>query len=443
MSNTFDIFKYGLLNFGERSKDTLFGEKQSVQPGQDTMRRSDEGLVGQSMNFAGGVYDSGVAQAKDYAFGKEKLVSSPSIGQTERPGFKGSEMDQDINKGIDTGIKYFDKGVKASVKKGNEIFDKMFPSETNTGSISKADKEKFMTGYGEGKVDPKLVEAMKEKTSPLGQKDVGTLEKIMGVDFDTAKANWKDKGGFEGLMSNPAFTLGLALMQSSANGKTINQGILDNFITSAKISSEFKDRIKARGSIIGPASDAEIGQVEAFLESKKIGSTGFFDKMKDVFYGETNSADYKKMLSDVAQYNNKRAAALEKKGKKVVKDERFMETTINEMRNKGLLKTKKKGKDSGFLSNFNIFKTKIETKDAGSTGLGFKARGGPVEQGKPYVVGEEGPEIIIPTSDGNVLSNDDSQIYAMLLASNPQLQKVSRQRAEKIMRNRFPEYFEG
>ena len=432
-----------LLNFGERSKDTLFGEKQSVQPGQDTMRRTDEGLVGQSMNFAGGVYDSGIAGAKDYAFGKEKLVSSPSIGQTERPGFKGSEMDQDINKGIDTGIKYFDKGVKASVKKGNEMFEAMFPSETNTGSISKADKEKFMAGYGEGKVDPKLVEAMKEKTSPLGQKDVGTLEKIMGVDFDTAKANWKDKGGFEGLMSNPAFTLGLALMQSSANGKTINQGILDNFITSAKISSEFKDRIKARGSIIGPASDAEIGQVEAFLESKKIGSSGFMDKFKDFFTGSTNSADYKSMLSDVAQYNNKRAAALEKKGKKVVKDERFMEATINEMRNKGLLKTKKKGKDKGFLSNFNPFKTKIETQDAGSTGLGFREHGGPVQAGKPYVVGEAGPEIVIPTSDGNVLSNDDSQIYAMLLASNPQLQKVSRQRAEKIMRNRFPEYFEG
>jgi len=88
--------------------------------------------------------------------------------------------------------------------------------------------------------------------------------------------------------------------------------------------------------------------------------------------------------------------------------------------------------------------TKIQGKE-NNVGLGFetKARGGPIEQGKPYVVGEEGPEIIIPRSDGNVLSNDDSQIYAMLLASNPQLQKVSRQRAEKILRNRFPEYFEG
>ena len=64
-----------------------------------------------------------------------------------------------------------------------------------------------------------------------------------------------------------------------------------------------------------------------------------------------------------------------------------------------------------------------------------RAQGGPVDAGKPYVVGEKGPEIIIPTSDGNVLSNDDSQIFNMLLASNPQLQKVSRQRAERILRS--------
>ena len=454
MSNTYSIFedwKKTLGSYYDQAETGLLGKKDIVA-GKDMGTRSGgvlggDGVYDRSIDYAGKKFDevknTTVDQVKDYALGEDKLVSSPSIGETVRPGFKGSQMDQDINKGLDKGIELFDKGIKASVKKGNEMFDKMFPSEGNLNAISKKDKEKFMAGYNEGQVDPKLFNAMKEKTSPLGEKDVGTLEKIMGIDFDTAKENWKDKGGFEGLMSNPAFTLGLALMQSSANGKTINQGILDNFITSAKISSEFKDRIKARGSIIGPASEEEIGQVESFLQSKKIGGTGFFDKMKDIFYGETNSADYRRMLSDVAQYNNKRAAELEKKGKKVVKDERFMEATINEMRQKGLLKTKKKGQKSGFFSNFNIGQTKIQGQDAGSTGLGFKARGGPVEQGKPYVVGEEGPEIIIPTSDGNVLSNDDSQIYAMLLASNPQLQKVSRQRAEKILRNRFPEYFEG
>ena len=70
-----------------------------------------------------------------------------------------------------------------------------------------------------------------------------------------------------------------------------------------------------------------------------------------------------------------------------------------------------------------------------------RAQGGPVQAGKPYVVGEQGPEIIIPHSSGNVLSNDDSQIYAMLLAANPQLQKVSKSRAESILKSRFPEYF--
>ena len=111
----------------------------------------------------------------------------------------------------------------------------MFPDEDNAGSISDADKEKILNG------DKALYD---QKTSALGEKDVGTLEKIMGVDFDTAKANWKDKGGMEGLMSNPAFSLGLALMQSSANGKTINQGILDNFVKSAKISQYYKTELK-------------------------------------------------------------------------------------------------------------------------------------------------------------------------------------------------------
>ena len=66
-----------------------------------------------------------------------------------------------------------------------------------------------------------------------------------------------------------------------------------------------------------------------------------------------------------------------------------------------------------------------------------KAEGGPIQEGKSYLVGEKGPEIIIPSSDGNVLTNDDSQIFNMLLASNPQLQKVSRQELKRLS-NRFP-----
>lgn len=39
--------------------------------------------------------------------------------------------------------------------------------------------------------------------------------------------------------------------------------------------------------------------------------------------------------------------------------------------------------------------------------LGFRANGGPVTAGQPYIVGERGPELMIPSSSGDVVSNRD------------------------------------
>jgi len=453
--DTWDEWKRNYSRYEDKGKDILFGQKQSVQPGQETMRRTETGLVDKSLKYAGGAID-------ETLFGKQARTRHPTEGTLEGVGYVPQRFDPSfdvekdkwisqgrvteglINKAAKKSIEItkdaIEKGAPWAKEKIEEAWSAIVGDEGNNSAISLKDKKKFIEGYEAGQVDPALAAKLKQKAGPINEQDVGTLEKIIGMDVDTVKAKWKDKGGMEGLMSNPAFSLGLALMQSSANGKTINQGILDNFVKSAKISEHYKDRIKARGSIIGPASDADIGQVEAFLKSKKIGGSGLWDKTLDFFTGSTNEADYKRMLSDVAQYNNKRASELEAKGKKVVKDEAFMEQSILEMKAKGLLKTKKKGKTTGFASSFNIFQTKIKGKDS-NINLGFKAQGGPVQAGKPYVVGEQGPEIIIPHSSGNVLSNDDSQIYAMLLAANPQLQKVSKSRAESILKSRFPEYF--
>ncbi len=266
--------------------------------------------------------------------------------------------------------------------------------------------------------------------------DMGFMQKLSnmaGVDFDKAAANWKDKGGFEGLMANPAFSLGLALMQSSANGKTINQGILDNFVKSAKISSEFKDRIEARKQKPIQATQADIGEMKSMLERFKIAEPNIFEKGFSFLKGENATADYDRAVEAIAIEYQKRIASAQKNnksGKPLVIDSTFKERILKEMLNSKDFKEKK-----GWFGPFT--KGTLEKKSV------FRAHGGPVEAGKPYVVGEKGPEIIIPTSDGNVLSNDDSQIFNMLLASNPQLQKVSRQRAEKVLRSRFPEYFEG
>ena len=70
------------------------------------------------------------------------------------------------------------------------------------------------------------------------------LANMAGVDMNKAMASWKDKGGFEGLMANPAFTMGLAFMQAGAEGKTIGQGSLDNVMKAAGISSHYKKIIK-------------------------------------------------------------------------------------------------------------------------------------------------------------------------------------------------------
>ena len=266
--------------------------------------------------------------------------------------------------------------------------------------------------------------------------DMGFMQKLSnmaGVDFSKASEEWKEKGGFEGLMSNPAFTLGLALMQSSANGKTINQGILDNFVKSAKISTEFKDRIEARKQEPIQATEADIGEMKSMLERFKIDEPNIFEKGFSFLKGENATADYDRAVESIAIEYQKRIASAQKNnksGKPLVIDSNFKEKILKDLLNSKDFKEKK-----GWFGPFTS--GTLEKKSV------FRAQGGPVESGKPYVVGEKGPEIIIPTSDGNVLSNDDSQIFSMLLASNPQLQKVSRQRAERVLRNRFPEYFEG
>ena len=261
---------------------------------------------------------------------------------------------------------------------------------------------------------------------------MGKLANMAGVDLKQASANWKEKGGFEGLMSNPAFSLGLALMQSSANGKTINQGILDNFVKAGNISKEYKDRIEARAGDVTEVTSGQMDEIKSVLGTKGIDKPGWWRKILP----GNQSEGYEQAVEDVAVKVQIKVKAMKKaaknSGKDIVVGKRLYKKIIDDMIASGEIKK---------VGGVNI--GGYQAVDSTLESIPNKAQGGPVQQGKPYVVGEKGPEIIIPRSDGDVLTNDDSQIYAMLLASNPQLQKVSRVRAQKIMRNRFPEYFEG
>ena len=259
------------------------------------------------------------------------------------------------------------------------------------------------------------------------------LANFLNIDYDKAVNTWKDKGGFEGLMSNPAFTLGLAFMAAGAEGKSIGQESLNSVLKAGAISQQYKKIIADRKQAPIQATAADVAEVKELLAQFRIKEPNVFERGLGFLRGRNEQANFDRAAEAIAIEFQKEVAAAQKankSGKPLVIDSAFKEKIIKKIINSGVIKRKK-----GMFGPFTAGTVSKEPE--------FRMHGGPVEAGKPYVVGEEGPEVVIPKSDGNVLTTDDSQIFAMLLAANPQLQKVSKQRAEKILRARFPEYFEG
>ena len=312
-------------------------------------------------------------------------------------------------------------------------------------------QKKVLQSQGGGKV-PKLNEStytdsiMQSGTGVKQAEDISFMQKLANmanVDFSKAQATWKEKGGFEGLMANPAFTIGLAFMQAGAEGKTLGQGALDNVIKAGAISQNYKKILDARKEAPIQATAADMAETKDLLSKIGISEGNWFEnvgsKIKN-FFGKGGSKNpglaFDAAVEEISvQYQaavRKKQAQLKAAGKPQILR---MDDKLKIMQE--LIRSNKIQKSESLLSRLGITDATISKDIAGN-----REYGGPVEANKAYVVGEAGPEVIIPKSDGNVLANDDSQIFAMLLAANPNLQKVSRQRAEKILRNRFPEYFE-
>ena len=258
---------------------------------------------------------------------------------------------------------------------------------------------------------------------------------MAGVDPTKAAASWKDKGGFEGLMANPAFTMGLAFMQASAEGKTIGQGALDNVMKAAGISSHYKKIMEDRKLPPIEATSADIAEVKDLLKTQDIAPPNWAERIIGTWFkGKNVKALYDEASESIAIELQKEVDRIQKAnegrtGERLTIDIPFKKKILKKLLAEG--KFKKVGGKTVF------FKGTIEAQSENP----FKAQGGPVEAGQPYLVGEKGPEVVVPNANATVVSNDDSQIMSMLLSSNPQLQNVSRTRAESILRSRFPDYF--
>ena len=254
------------------------------------------------------------------------------------------------------------------------------------------------------------------------------LSNLAGIDLDQAKKDWAAKGGFNGLMANPAFTLGLAFMQSGARGEKLGQNLLDNVLKSSAISEQYKKKLKDKSEIMEVTS-GDLAQIKEVLAGMDI-SAPFFRKLLPGNQAEKYEQAVEDIAFAVQKRVRKKVLAAQEAGKDIKVGTRLYKETINEMIRKGEIDKK----DGLKLFGYSILDSTLEAKPL--------AHGGTAHAGQTHIVGEKGPEIFIPKNTGEVIANDDSQVFAMLLASNPQLQKVSKERAMKILKAKFPEYFD-
>ena len=260
----------------------------------------------------------------------------------------------------------------------------------------------------------------------------------VGEYFNNAQKTWKDKGGFDALMSNPQFGVGLSLLQQASEGKTIGSSALKAMVDGGVISDAYAKKIAARAKVIGPATAAQIEQVKARLLASGYGSTpSIYRQIVSAIKGGSATAEQEMAFAEIAQKANKLAEDAAKAGRgQGVEFQVYQDQAILDY-------IKENGLDKGALNPFNRGSVKGKDKLAEDISkLPKRELGGPVAQGKAYLVGEVGPEIFIAKQTGKIVSTDDSKIINLLLESNPQLKNVSPARAEKILRNRFPDYFE-
>ena len=347
---------------------------------------------------------------------------------------KGSGLLNDFNDFLfkDRSSDAFSGSIDTSMQEGTGVPD--------TRTFSQA----FKQGTGFGSNDPSVLRdtapvTPKTKTNalvpPPQDKSANLFLGAVGDYYREAQKTWKDKGGFDALMSNPQFGIGLSLLQQASEGKTIGASALKAMVDGGIISDTYAKKIAARSKVLAPITEDQRTEVEAVLKSMNIGSPDYFDKLKK----GNQSALYREALNKVAERAEKivEASAKIPGGAKVRLNEDIYRKAIDQLTDEGVINFRSPqffGTREGTISTAI---SKTEKKLAGERQLG-----GPVTKDKAYLVGEVGPEVFIPKVSGKIVSNDDSKIINLLLEANPNLKNVSPARAEKILRNRFPDYFE-
>lgn len=350
---------------------------------------------------------------------------------------KGSGLLNDFNDFLfkDRSSNAFSGSIDTSMQEGTGIPD--------TRTFSQA----FKQGTGFGSNDPSVLRdtapvTPRAKTNalvpPPQDKGSNLFLGAVGDYYREAQKTWKDKGGFDALMSNPQFGIGLSLLQQASEGKTIGASALKAMVDGGIISETYAKKIAARGSVTGPATAQQIEAVKAKLAASGLGGRpSWLQQLFDIGKGESTTAKQDMAYGEIYKLAEKKAKAVAKTGKEANIDD-FLEEAAKEYITSGKGQIGRAG--IGISGERAITKRTDEFREKAISGK--RELGGPVTKDKAYLVGEVGPEVFIPKVSGKIVSNDDSKIINLLLEANPNLKNVSPARAEKILRNRFPDYFE-
>jgi hypothetical protein len=160
----------------------------------------------------------------------------------------------------------------------------------------------------------------------------------------------------------------------------------------AGISSHYKRIIESKKQAPIQATSGDIAEVKGLLESMNVEDPSFIEKIVGRVTGKGNvQMKFDIAAEDIAIELQKEMALLEKANKSgtpLVFDTRRKLKIIKRLLKEG--KFKKKGG--------TWFTAATLESDVG--GALPKAQGGPVAKGKPYVVGEGGPEYFLPKQLG-------------------------------------------
>ena len=194
------------------------------------------------------------------------------------------------------------------------------------------------TAFTPRPVAPAPVNPNAKTPVPMNQGE-NTFLGAVGEYFNNAQKTWKDKGGFDALMSNPQFGIGLSLLQQASEGKTIGASALKAMVDGGVISEAYAKKIAARGSVTGPATAQQIEAVKAKLAASGLaGKPTYLQQVIDMFKGESTTAKQDMAYGEIYKLAEKKAKAVAKTGKEVNIDD-YLEEAAREYiaSNKGVV----------------------------------------------------------------------------------------------------------